>query len=434
MEQELNQEMKDILKNTEGKERELIEKYLFELSNAYQPPAELDKCLETLAEIISNLLGVESVSMVLKEDEANLLLLRIKRTGNGEREVIKDNMVREEEFANSVTGWVWNRGEPLLVEDIARDGRFISRKGNYYNNSLLSVPLKNEDRVIGVVHVNNKISRDVFRTEDLHQLSKLADFCGAVIEIAHQQKRDKAMDKIRHELLSHISHEFKVPITVVDEVMDIFSSELSNSLSERQKRLFSLAKQSLQRLKRMIEEWLNYARKNGTMKLAEKAKFFDIISTTKHVIYSLDILARNKGVVIKGLFPPNSELKIWANEDEITQVLVNLLHNAIKYNKENGTVEVSFEISEKKDLLKIYISDTGVGIAPENQEKIFHKYASAEIMNGDNLESHGLGLYISREIVRKHGGEISVSSELGKGSVFVVSLPQKKQPLEYRGG
>ncbi len=432
MEYELNENIRNLPGNIKSQQKEAIEKYLFEMSAAYYVAREattcvdLDECLDILVNRIADLMSVEIVSIILKEDETGILRIKSAR-GIGE-EIIKHTAVKEEDEPQSVSGWVVRTGKSLLIEDLARDGRFLLREGRYFNNSLLSVPLKERSGVIGVINVNNKSSREVFTTDDLSLLTKLADFAAAAIETVRQQRRDKALDKIRKELVSHISHEFRVPITVIDEVIEMLLDEISASTNERQKRLLVLAKQSTERLRRMIDDWLAYV-KNGSQEIEAKEKFFNLISTAKHVIYSMDILARNKGVVIRGMFPYDSELKIWGNEDELTQVLVNLLHNAVKYNKDNGRVEVRFEAIG--NITKIYISDTGIGIPEESLDKIFNKYNREGAAIENNFESYGLGLYISREIVRRHGGEISATSQLGEGSTFVVTLPNP-QPSAYK--
>ncbi len=424
MKEELYQDIQKILGDVKGRQKEIIEKYLFELSAVYRIGREattcvdLNKCLEMLASRISDLMSVEIVSIMLKEDETNIL--RIKFAKGIDEKIISDTIVKEEDEANNITGWVAKTGKPLLIEDLARDGRFPLRSGRYFNNSLLSVPLKIKDRTIGVINVNNKSSKDIFTIDDLGLLNKLADFAAAAIETVRQQQKDRILEQIKAELVSHISHEFRVPLTVIDEVIELLLREISSPLDDKQKRFLELAKQSTERLKRMIDEWLSYA-KNGSREIKDNSKFFDLVSVTKHVVYSMDLLARNKGVFIKGRFPPESELKIWGNEDEITQVLVNLIHNAVKYNRDGGTAEVCFETLA--NIVKIYISDTGIGIPEQSLEKIFDKYGRHEAVIEQNLEGHGLGLSISREIVRKHGGEISVTSQVGKGSTFVVTLP-----------
>ncbi|MCM8784386.1 MAG: GAF domain-containing sensor histidine kinase [Candidatus Omnitrophica bacterium] len=427
---ELKEQIHALLGGIQEKQRTVIERYLFELSAVYQLAreistcADLDNCLKIVAERIAQLFSVETVSIVLKEEHSDILKIRCAR-GLSE-EIVENTIIEEEDPPKTIIHWVIKTGKPLLVEDLVRDGRFPIRRGRYYNNSLLSVPLKEKEKVIGVININNKTSREVFNLNDLSLLTKIGELLSVYLE-SITEHRKKTIPNVKEEIVSHLSHEFKVPVTVIDEVLEMLVEELNPTLNDRQKRLFALARQSTQRLKRFVEDWLTYAKNGGNKKVAIEGKFFDLVSTVKHVIYSLDILAVNKGVVIKGLFPHSAELKIWANEDEITQVLVNLIHNAVKYNKENGTVEVSFEVSENKDLVKIYVSDTGIGISPENREKIFQRYNSAAGFNGDNVDSHGLGLYISREIIRRHGGEINVVSEVGKGSTFIVSLPQKKQ-------
>jgi len=110
-----------------------------------------------------------------------------------------------------------------------------------------------------------------------------------------------------------------------------------------------------------------------------------------------------------------------ADERKLKQILLNLLTNAIKFTPEGGTISISAGIDDKT--LEIDIQDTGIGISPEDQKLVFEEFRQASGKEGEVNEGTGLGLTLTKKFVEMHGGEISVESELGKGSVFKFSLP-----------
>ena len=199
MKEELNADIREILKDMEGREREIIEKYLFELSSVYRVAREvnsctdLDKCLEILGERISQILSVEIVSIVLKEEELDLF--KIKYAKGLDEEIVKDTVIKKEDPPRSIIHWVIKTGKPLLIDDLSRDGRFPLRKGRYYNHSLLSVPLKGKEEVMGVINVNNKTSHEPFNIDDLSLLTKLADLMRRIFGI---NAREEEKEDFRH--------------------------------------------------------------------------------------------------------------------------------------------------------------------------------------------------------------------------------------------
>jgi signal transduction histidine kinase len=144
----------------------------------------------------------------------------------------------------------------------------------------------------------------------------------------------------------------------------------------------------------------------------------DVVSEFQH-------LAEAKGTRLAWLAPPETFPRIMAEDESLRQVFINLVDNAIKYCQESDEIDVALEANEGKKVVCARISDTGPGIPEEDWEKIFEKGYTVEGARGRKPKagSQGLGLYIAKLVVEKHGGTIEVASELGKGTTFTITLP-----------
>ena len=422
----LTEELKTFIQNLRGHNREVLEKRLFELNAAYHISKELSgvstltDCLKILVERIVELMAVEIVSVMLIDKESNAL--RIITAKGLKDEIIKAASIGIGE--SYVGSWVAKTGEPLLVEDITGDRRFNRQNGKYYNDSLLSVPLKIHDQVIGVINVNNKVSRDTFRKDDLRTLKAVADLSAAAVYNILYKEEVHARDKFRLDFLSNVSHELGTPLSVISEAVCLVLDGIGGDVSDRQREFLEVAKNNSERLRRLINELLELTRLETT-KVTIKKKLFNIVATVKTVVSSFITVMQRKGISITVILP-DKDIQIWGNEDKISQVLTNLIGNAIKYNKQDGEVEVKLE--ESNAAVKICVCDTGEGIPREDLDKIFNRFYRVAIRKGRNkVVGAGLGLSITKAIVERHNGEITVDSEVDKGSTFTVILPKGPQ-------
>ena len=400
--------------------RKLLEKSLFEMTAAYRIGREasyifdLDKCLKFLVDKIADLMSVEIVSIMLMDKYHEGLLIKIAK--GLDNEITKQRV----KVGQGIAGWIAKTGKPLLIKNIRKDLRFPRRNGKYYTDSLLSVPLKVHNRVIGVINVNNKVSRDVFKEPDLDMLQTVSNMAAAAIESARLQQEAEAKDKVKLDFISNVSHELKAPLSSIKESISLISDEITGSVNQKQRKFLELATQNIDRLSRLIDELLELAKVQSRITLM-KRKLFDAVELIDKAIISLAPLGREKKVSLKSKLP-EGEIKIWADPDKISQVLTNLIDNAIKYNKPGGSAEVGLEETDK--FVKIYVSDTGIGIPKEAFERIFDKFQRIERCIKNEPQGAGIGLSITKDIAERHGGKISVESEIGKGSKFIVSLPK----------
>ncbi|MBI5124539.1 MAG: GAF domain-containing sensor histidine kinase, partial [Candidatus Omnitrophica bacterium] len=363
----------------------------------------IEDCLKALVNRISSYMAVKIVSVMFIDKDKRRLIVKVAK--GLDEEVIKE---ANTQIGEGVAGWVGRTGEPLLVKDITKDPRFVKRsESRYYNNSLLSVPLKTRDKVSGIINVNNKISRDIFRTYDLELLKTIADIAAPVIENARLEEEIKKVDRSKYDLVSNVSHELRTPLATINEALSVILDGLAGPVNEKQKRYLEMSKKSVARLSRLTEEFLESAKRERA-RLDIKRNLFNITDVAKNVVESLSVLAKEKRIVLEGIIP-DKKVEIWGDPDKLNQVIINLVDNAIKYNKPYGKVAVSMD--ENESSVTISVSDTGMGIPKEELDKIFNRFYRVEKNIKDEIPGTGLGLSIVKDIINMHKGEISVESE-----------------------
>jgi signal transduction histidine kinase len=137
-------------------------------------------------------------------------------------------------------------------------------------------------------------------------------------------------------------------------------------------------------------------------------------------------VAQEKGITIEVQVPPDIP-EVWADSDRTIQVIVNLLSNAIKYNRPNGSVRISGSLRKGDGMIEISVKDTGFGMKPEQMTHLFEKFYRVDSSKTVGIVGTGLGLYITKSIVERMGGQISVKSEENVGTTFTVVLPSTKR-------
>jgi signal transduction histidine kinase/ligand-binding sensor domain-containing protein/DNA-binding response OmpR family regulator len=239
----------------------------------------------------------------------------------------------------------------------------------------------------------------------------------------HEHQRIHEMDAMKIKFFTNISHEFRTPLTLIITPLEKLAKEVKDDyLSEQLK----IVLRNARRLMRLVNQLLDF-RKIEVQGVTLNHTRADLIGFVEEVAHSFSDLFDTKS--IRFSFESNvSSLQMGFDQEKLEKVIFNLLSNAFKFSKEKGEVKLKVEYCEKRSttdsgaLVKISVSDTGIGISEEEQKHIFERFFQTGTAGISNLGS-GIGLSIAREFVRLHGGEISVDSTPGKGSVFVVELP-----------
>jgi len=222
----------------------------------------------------------------------------------------------------------------------------------------------------------------------------------------------------KRRFLSHISHEVSTPLSSLQESLSLVLDGSLGEINEQQKKFLAIARQSVKRVFRLVDELLDISRiEAGVIKISPQP--LNIAVLARGVVQIMQDSAEKKGLKLSSLIPFHLPL-VMVDQDRTIQILTNLIDNSIKYTPE-GKIQVLAE--EKENFLKVSVVDTGIGILAQEREKIFDEFYQIKQERGDVFPGRGLGLNIIKSIVERQGGKIWVESEFGKGSKFIFTVP-----------
>ena len=226
----------------------------------------------------------------------------------------------------------------------------------------------------------------------------------------------KELDSAKTTFISTISHELKTPISAIMMSLQLLEDKRVGVLNGEQEQLSKNIKDNSQRLLDITGELLNMTQVEAG-KLQMMPKITKPIELIEYAIKANQVQADKFNIQIEVEYPEEKIPKLFVDSEKIAWVLTNLLSNAIRYSKENGRVVIGAR--RKEEYIELYVQDFGKGIDPRYHQSIFDRYFRVP---GTKVQGSGLGLSISKDFVEAHGGTLTVQSELGKGSCFVMRL------------
>jgi len=240
-----------------------------------------------------------------------------------------------------------------------------------------------------------------------------------------QQERQEAhrmheLDMMKIKFFTNVSHEFRTPLTLILTPLERI---LKHARDEEQRSQFLLIYRNARRLLNLVNQLLDF-RKMEVQEIKFNPSEGDIIRFIRELVYSFSDLSEKKN--IKFSFSSTVEgLDTLFDQDKIEKILFNLLSNAFKFTPENGSVKVEIDVKKEdgSSLLEIKVTDTGIGIPADKQDRIFERFFQHAVPSSMVNQGSGIGLSITKEFVKIHGGLITVDSEPGKGSCFTVLMP-----------
>lgn len=241
--------------------------------------------------------------------------------------------------------------------------------------------------------------------------------------ILKEFKKLKELDQLRKDLINRVSHELKTPLVSVCGAIEILLSNYKNQFGKEELELLQTIERGGNRLKYLVNNLIDISRvKHKKLKL--KKKPYDLTEIIKDCVKYFNFLLNKRKIVLNLKLPET----LYTNIDKIRieQVISNLLSNAIKNTPPNGAIQIALQ--EIEGWAKIYVYDTGIGLTEDEMEKIFTKFGKLERYGQGfdylDIEGAGLGLFISKEIINLHGGQIwAESSGRNNGSTFIVKIP-----------
>jgi len=279
-----------------------------------------------------------------------------------------------------------------------------------------SSPVRNKDgNTLGVLGVFKDISQLKHAEKQIRQYTR--ELAVKNEQLRTETQKAKEADRLKSEFLASMSHEVRTPLSTIKGAAYLLNQD---SLSEEQKKLCSMIRDSGEQLLRIINDILDLARiEAGQARLEEKE--FYLKELVEKAVFGFELQAKGKGLELNIIYPSDLPLKIRADEGKLTQVLSNLVDNALKFTQ-RGRVEVKLEkLADFK--IQLQVKDTGIGISEEKFSRIFEKFYQADGTSRRKYEGTGLGLTVVRELAKLMRGKIVVRSTLGKGSSFSFTFP-----------
>ena len=244
-----------------------------------------------------------------------------------------------------------------------------------------------------------------------------------IMSILNDVAKQRELQRMQNDFLAHVTHELRNPLTSIRASLGTIDE--AGPVTDQQKHLIDLANRSIERLSRLINDLLDTAKMEaGKLSIAPKA--VDVGRLLQESVASLESWARTKQISltaeVQAGMPP-----ALADPDRITQVLVNLFSNSIKFTPQGGKIRV--QAARVGTLyIKISVTDTGPGIPKDKQKNLFEKFYQLQQTQKSEMPGTGLGLHIAKKIVEAHSGQIGVDSDEGKGSTFYFTLPATSEP------
>lgn len=384
----------------------------------YERVIEISQQLNSTRDHTALLKRIIAAAMELLDIEAASILLIDPSTGELRFELaanMDENMSSiVVPMEGSIAGWVVTHGEPRVISDVTQEPNFFKAADEaleFQTRNMLAVPLRTHQKVIGALEAVNKRSPDGFNGEDYKILSTLAGQAAIAIENARLFQQSDFMAEMVHEL--------RTPLASLRTSTLLIQRE---TLSNTQQEVVGIMQSETERLIRMTSEFLDLARlESGRMRLEIEA--FEVDKLLVECINVVEPQAQERGISIEARLQPYTTE---GDRGKIKQVILNLLTNAIKYNRENGRIQVSDSISERHDepFVEIAVADSGNGISRDDQKQLFQKFFRVADSAG-MVQGTGLGLAIAKYIVEAHHGAIWLESETGVGSTFYFTLPLK---------
>jgi len=322
----------------------------------------------------------------------------------------------------SAVGQAALTGEPYIVRwNVERAQEIFSSP---YIRAEAALPLKMSDQIIGVLDILST-EEDDFDADDVSVLQNIANQITIALENARTYvtereaaRRLRELDRSKRRFLANMSHELRTPLTNIIGFSRLMLKGLSGTLTDQQRNDIQIIYHNGQHLLGLINDLLDISHiEAGMMEL--EFREVNLVNLINSVMSTASALVRDKDIELQQEIAPNLPT-VQADGARIRQVLLQLLANASKFT-DQGAITVRAWYAD--DQVLVSVSDTGVGIQPDDYDRIFQQFEQGSLGNGGHPNGAGLGLALSKEFVEMHGGHIWVESKVGKGSTFTFSLP-----------
>ena len=390
----------------ETNEKRLVRyKRLIEISRDLASTLELDPLLNRIIDAARDITESQAASILLYDSVARQLYFQVATNMDPMMRGIMVPM-------DSIAGWIVNNRQAVRIGDVRNDSRYfknVAKTLSFDTTSIMGVPLITKDKVIGVLEVLNKHSGEFNDTDE-----DLLTVLGAQAAIAIENTRLFQQS----DLISELVHELRTPLASLSTATYLLlRPEISREQS--QQIITNIHSETL-RLNALASSFLDLARLESGRVQFQKSSFpiLPLFEECKAVMQSK---ASETQISIE-LCVPQDMPDVQGDRDKLKQVLLNLISNAIKYNRTGGNIIVS--ASMDSSAWQFSVADNGHGIPEESMPNLFQKFYRVKGME-TKVAGTGLGLSICKGIIQGHGGRIDVTSKVGEGTTFTAVIPRK---------
>ena len=395
---------------------------LSEVGKAINTTLDLNDLLQMILSSALELLGgTEGSIMLLDEDRVHLEVVSYKGPA---MEVVSGRT----EIGRGIAGTVAARREPMLIhdDDLEEIGPGHPQRGI---RSSMCVPLIRRDELLGVLNLNETEGKRRFTEHDLDALGLFAEHAAIAIGNASLFEREREtvarleeLDRLKSDFVATVSHELKTPLTAIIGSATTLSRRGPRMNEEQRGSFIEMIERQGQRLLRLVEDILTSAQIESGMPRMRR-ELVDLRNAAEVIIGDLAHSQYADGREINLRTDPEQP-HVWGDLGALQQIMSNLIENALKYSGQ-GPIDVLLEENEAET--KITVSDRGAGIPPDKLDSIFDRFRQADQSLTRGRGGVGLGLYIVKSLVDAHNGTIAVSSEEGKGTSFVITMPKRAE-------
>jgi two-component system, NtrC family, sensor kinase len=402
---------------------------LGEVGRAVSSTLDLETVLTTIVSRAVQLSALDG-GVVFEYDEATEEFVQrvATETGGALAEVRRTTRFRKGE---GVLGRTAITLEPMQVPDITVPGAYESRlRGNLIESgirAILAVPMVREDRLIGCLAVTRNHPGE-FPSETIELLRTFATQSALAIqnarlfrEIEEKGRQLEVASQHKSEFLANMSHELRTPLNAIIGFSEVLTDRMFGELNEKREEYLKDIYASGTHLLSLINDILDLSKiEAGRMEL--ELSDFHLPTALHNALTLIRERAGRRNITLQ-MSVDECLGEVRADERKIRQVVLNLLSNAIKFTLEGGRIDV--DAVPKDGLVEVSVTDTGVGIAPEDQEAVFEEFRQVGTA-AKKVEGTGLGLTLCRKFIELHGGRIWVKSQVGVGSTFTFTIPVRR--------
>lgn len=323
-------------------------------------------------------------------------------------------------------GQVIRTGQPAVYPDIpdemlvasARDEQHLAIMRELQIKSALVVPMIARGRTLGALTLIAQKGRR-YGDADLALAMEIATRAAIAIDNAQLYRSALAASEAKSAFLATMSHELRTPLNAIIGYESLLEEGIAGSLNESQRAQLSRIKASADHLLQLIDEILTFSRLEADREIVQRADA-ELRPIVEEAVTMVKPMAEAKGLTLRA---DVVDARLFTDAGKVRQIVLNLLSNAVKFT-DSGELTVRARVTDDK--AEISITDTGIGIAPENLERIFEAFWQVEQSSTRRAGGTGLGLSVSRSLARLLGGEVTVESKLSEGSSFTLTVPVGK--------